>query len=129
MELLTIQNINKIEDNKFGVYKIYLYENGNPIVIRRFLKDDSSGLIYIGSAQKTSIRYRLTCFLKSTDPLYRQNNHSGGDKIKNNSNLREFVNKKQIMFELETFNNPRDLERNLLIAYRQSYGELPALNG
>lgn len=132
MEKLNDENIKtkEISQNN-GVYKIYLMKDNtiNPIKIVRILRNDDSGLIYIGAAEKTTLQYRLKCFINSKNPNYKQRNHSAGVKIKNNKNLLSFINNNELFFEVIICKKAMDEERTQLENYRNEFGELPPLNG
>ena len=130
MKLLTLENITK--DSSLiepGVYKIFLFERGLPKSISRFLNNDETGLIYIGAAEKTSLAYRLTCFLASKNSEKKQNNHSGGNKIKHNVQLSLFTSKLVFMYEVIVTKDAKKKEREMLKNYINYFGEVPPLNG
>ena len=130
MQILSLENILKLNNSSTGIYRIFLYkENGKPIDIHRLIGVDHFGLMYIGSSENNSIQYRLKCFLHSMDVSRKQNNHSGGLKISNNSNLRDFLKDKQLMFDYVLKNEARNLERELLNKYKSEFGEVPPSNG
>jgi hypothetical protein len=60
---LTQGNFDKLPDYA-GVYKIYAYQKNayESVIIRRFVKDDITGLVYIGMTHKQSLRLRLKNF-------------------------------------------------------------------
>ena len=121
--------LNDINLKKSGVYKIYLYKKGKPIPIYRFLNYDKSGLIYIGATEKTSIHYRLSCFLNSINPIRKQNNHSAGNKISKNKKLNQLIANSDLMFEFILTNQAKKYEKKELKDYRDLNGEVPPLNG
>lgn len=130
MQILSIENILLLNNSSIGIYRIFLCTmDGNPIAIQRLIEFDPSGLIYVGSSENNSIQYRLKCFLHSMDVTRKQNNHSGGLKICNNSKLQQFIENKQIMFDFIVVNEARNLEKELLEIYRNKFGEVPPLNG
>lgn len=130
MQILSLENINKLSEHFKGVYRIYLCdEKLNAIEIPRLIFSDKSGLIYIGSSQENSIQYRLKCFLHSMDVSRKQNNHSGGLKISNIPSLQRFLKNKQLMFDNVVEEEARSLERDLLTKYKSEFGEVPPLNG
>jgi len=117
------------ELKKSGVYKIYLYRKNKPISIKRFLNTDNSGLIYIGAAEKRPIYNRLCCFIKSINPNVRQNNHSGGKKVKENKMLLKHIGNSKLMFEYILTKKAKFLEKREIKNYSYKYGETPPLNG
>jgi len=131
MKSFTLTEINTKELlTSNGVYTIHLCDfNGNKIPIHRLCGEDSEGMIYIGAAQKTSLSYRLKTFFHSMNPQRRQNNHSAGNKISENENLRKWLNNHCLYFNVEITLNPKNLERNKLKEYKMKFGEIPPLNG
>lgn len=112
-----------------GVYKIFLFKDDKPITIPRFLGKDESGLAYIGAAEKTSLEYRLTCFIASKDLTKKQNNHSGGIKIKKQTKLLDLTNDLVFMYKVLLTSNAKEKEREMLKNYITEFGEVPPLNG
>jgi hypothetical protein len=131
MKSLTLNEIiSETLHSSNGVYIIHLCDlNGNPVPIYRLCGKDSEGHIYIGAAEKTTLSYRLITFLHSMNPERRQSNHSAGSKIKENENLRNWLNEYRLYFDVEISSNPKELERNKLNEYKMKYGEVPPLNG
>lgn len=130
MKELNIDNIKKdLALQKNGVYKIFLFKDEKPLTIPRFLSNDDTGLVYIGAAEKTPLAYRLTCFVASKNSKKRQNNHSGGDKIKSNGKLLELTNDLVFMYEVILASEAKEKEREMLKNYITEYGEVPPLNG
>ena len=130
MKKLNIENIKA--DKRLihpGVYKIFLFKNEKPITIQRFLENDDSGLVYIGAAGKTNLAYRLTCFMNSKRPDRKQNNHSGGKKIKVNKRLSEFASELIFYYEVIKTKDAKEKERDMLKNYFMKFGEVPPLNG
>ena len=119
----------KPELKKSGVYKIYLYRKNKPISIKRFLNTDNSGLIYIGAAEKRTIYNRLCCFINSINPKMKQDNHSGGKKIRNNKILLNYIGDNKLMFEYTPTKRAKFLEKIELRNYSYDFGETPPLNG
>jgi hypothetical protein len=113
--------------NTAGVYKIYLHSEGRPMAIPRVLKQDDSGLLYIGQS-RSNARYRLWCFLRSMNLNYRQHNHSGGMRVFHHQGLQELISKNELMFEFITSPEPKKLEEIELNNYRTAFGEVPPLN-
>lgn len=129
MKKLTIENLKIDESLKNpGVYKIYLF-NENPLTIQRFLKPDESGLIYIGSAEKTELSDRLSYFLNTINNNKKQNSHSAGFKIETNENLKSFLTQNTLMYDVILDLNAKKLEKNLIKKYKLEFGEVPPLNG
>lgn len=128
MKELTPANIQDLDTP--GVYRIFLFDSkGKPCAINRFIGSDSSGLIYIGAAEKTTIRYRLNAFLRSMDAAYRQDNHSGGKKVKERSVVANLVKNKRLFFSYLESLNAKKLETKELLKYIDKHGEVPPLNG
>lgn len=114
---------------KIGVYKIYLYSSNGPITINRFLGGDNSGLIYIGAAEKTTLKYRLENFLRTLDPENKTNSHSGGNKIKGNQEIKKFISKHVLMYDVITTASAKFDEKEEIKNYKDQFGEVPPLNG
>lgn len=130
MKELNINNI-KIDPplKQNGVYKIFLFKDEKPLVIPRFLANDETGLVYIGAAEKTALAYRLTCFLASKNSTTKQNNHSGGNKIRLNHKLVQFTSDLVLMYKVILTPEAKEKEREMLKNYSIEFGEVPPLNG
>ena len=126
MKKLNNLNIKGLE--KKGVYKIYLYFENKPYPINRILKVDSSGLVYIGCTKKQNFEKRLNNFILSSEKV-KTNNHSGGNKISINDNLKKLISSGKLMFEIIEFDNPLEEERKMIDQYFDEFGEKPPLNG
>lgn len=66
-----------------GIYLIFGYEDASlrePITIQRFLKADSSGLLYIGKA--TDLQRRISDAVCCISPDYADRKHSFGNRYK-----------------------------------------------
>jgi hypothetical protein len=125
---LTFSNIKDLDEH--GVYHIFLFDSeGEPSTINRFIGSDPSGLIYIGAAEKTTIRYRLNAFLRSMDVKYKQNNHSAGNKVLKNEGLNGLVDLNRLFFSVVHCANAKEMESEAIHSYAQKYGEVPPLNG
>jgi hypothetical protein len=130
MTLKPLNELQSLEIRRHGIYYIYLIDkHKNPCVINRFLKSDKTGLLYIGAAERTTLKYRLNSFLNSMSSGRRQNNHSGGNKIFVNPSLAHHINKHFLFFGFEESENAKELERIKLSEYRYEFGEAPPLNG
>jgi hypothetical protein len=128
MNELTLSNIQDL--GKPGIYRIFLFDSkGKPSTINRFIGSDPSGLIYIGAAEKTTIKYRLNAFLRSMDETRLQNNHSGGRKVKERHVVASLIKKRVLFFSYLECSNAKEIEKTELSEYLNSYGELPPLNG
>jgi hypothetical protein len=112
-----------------GVYKIYLYSSNGPITINRFLGGDNSGLIYVGAAEKSTLKYRLENFSRTMNPINRINNHSGGNKIKINQEIRKFILKGVLIYDVITTASAKLEEKKEIQIYKERFGEVPPLNG
>jgi hypothetical protein len=130
MKILDEIHLLENEFNRPGVYKIYLHLGENPLHINRICNIDKSGLLYIGSS-KSSMAYRLKCFIRSMDFNRKQNNHSAGVKVQNSVLLRDLIEKGCLYFECSPTksNDAHDSEIKALNEYKKSYGEVPPLNG
>lgn len=126
MKLLIKSNVKGLINR--GVYKIYLYFDNKPYPINRILKVDSSGLVYIGCTKKQNFEKRLNNFILSSEKN-KTNNHSGGNKISINDNLKKLISSGKLMFEIIEFDNPLEEERILIEKYFEEFGEKPPLNG
>jgi hypothetical protein len=111
-----------------GVYKIYFYVNDKPFSVNRILKCDMSGLFYIGCTNKQNFEKRLNNFILSSEKV-KTNNHSGGNKISINDNLKKLISTGKLMFEIIEFDNPLEEERKMIDQYFDEFGEKPPLNG
>ena len=130
MQLLTINNLKSDTNIDVpGVYQIYIQDNNKPLIINRLLKQDDSGLIYIGAAEKTNIHYRLKCFLNSKDPDRRQNNHTAGNKILHQVKLQKLIDQNKLFYNFITTKEAKKLEKSLIRKYINEFGEVPPLNG
>jgi hypothetical protein len=128
MKELTLSNIQDL--NKPGIYRIFLFDSkGKSSTINRFIGSDPSGLIYIGAAEKTTIKYRLNAFLRSMDETRLQNNHSGGRKVAKNDRLKEYIQDCRLFFSAEYCEDAKDKEFDAIKEYVGDYGEVPPLNG
>jgi len=130
MYRLTLEELQNANLPDHGVYFIYLFDNkAKPCNINRLLGIDSSGLLYIGAAARTTLKYRLSAFFNSMNPQRRQNNHSGGCKVLGIASLRSFVDENVLYFEVLDSEDAMEEERIQLSLYRESFGEVPPLNG
>lgn len=128
---ITQSYINKLPDY-IGVYKIYAYHKhtDEPIIIRRFVKDDISGLIYIGMTHKQSLRVRLKNFEISLRKE-KTRNHTAAIKLWRREKLNSL---KECRFfahcsdpvKLELV---KKLEQDEINEYINDFGESPLLNG
>ena len=131
MNPLTLSNINSKELlSSHGVYTIYLCDsNGHSVPIQRLCGEDKEGRLYIGAAEKKTLSYRLKTFYHSMNPLRRQNNHSAGNKICENENLRNWLKTHTLYFGVEIAFKAKDSEKIKLNKYKMKFGEVPPLNG
>ena len=128
LKKLTLENVNQINHN--GIYRIFLCnKNGNQVKVKRFCGIDNEGLIYIGAAQETTISNRLTNFIHSMNKTRKQNNHSAGKKICDNNQLSNYISKNTLYFDCIKVSNAKNREKTLLKLYKETYGEVPPLNG
>jgi hypothetical protein len=131
MKPLTLSNL---QDNtalsKHGVYTIYICDSyGKPVPINRLCGEDKEGRLYIGAAEKTALSYRLMAFIHSMNPDRRQNNHSAGVKIFNNLNLQKWLKQNTLYFDVHIALNAKTIEKDALEKYKDTFGEVPPLNG
>ncbi len=126
MKQLNINNIKGL--NKKGVYKIYFYVNDSPYPINRIIKSDKSGLVYIGCTNKQDFERRLNNFRLSMEKE-KTNNHSGGNKISLNDNLKNLISKGKLMFDTIEKEQPLEEEKKMIQNYFLEFGEKPPLNG
>ena len=130
MKELTLKNINSDKSILVnGVYLIYAYEGEKPKILSRLIGSDDSGLLYIGAAEKTTLKYRLNCFLMSSNQIVKQNNHSAGNKIKVNANLNGFIKQLTLNYKVIEAKDAKIKEKECLNQYKNKYGEVPPLNG
>lgn len=122
---------NKVEiDEKAGaesgVYKIYWVKNHQSQVICRLCKNDKSGLLYIGQTEGALVNrlneFRCSAFLNSS-------NHIAGKKYRQNETLKKLIRQEEIVAEIFPCNNPKKKETEMLLEYKNKYGEVPPLNG
>jgi hypothetical protein len=86
-------------------------------------KGYEDGLLYIGKAKKSSgrgLRKRITEFVKYGYSMV--NNHRGGRAIW------QLDNNKELLIKVIECDNPKIVERNELIKYKEIYGEYPFAN-
>ena len=126
MNELNRHNLFRLNDK--GVYKIYLFKNNIPYPIPRIIKNDTSGLIYIGCTNKQNLEVRLNNFLLSSTKS-KTNNHSGGNKISKSEVLKNLFSDGILMFEVFEHPSPLEEERTLIESYVKEFGEKPPLNG
>lgn len=108
----------------YGIYKLFWVINGQPQPINRLLDTDNSGLLYIGGTK--SVQGRLDNFRNSA--FRRGTNHTAGKKYREGK-LNRFISEGDIYAEVKYFHNALELERELLLNYRRTFGEIPPLNG
>ena len=128
---LTQDNIDQLPDYT-GVYKIYAYHKNEdkPVIIRRFSKDDISGLVYIGRTHKQSLRERLKNFEISLRKE-RTRNHTAAIKLWKRDRLKDLKQSRFFVCCSNPLdqNNAKNTEDNEIKKYIQDYGESPLLNG
>jgi hypothetical protein len=116
----------------FGVYKIYAYQKNadEPVTIRRFVKDDITGLVYIGMSHKQSLRSRLNNF-EISQRKAKTRNHTAAIKLWKREKLNSLKRCRffawcsdPIKLELVKMVEADEIKR-----YIQVYGESPILNG
>jgi len=128
---LTQSNIDKLPDY-VGIYKIYAYQKNadEPMIIRRFVEDDMTGLVYIGMTHKQNLRVRLKNFEISLRKE-KTSNHTGAIKLWKREKLNSL---KECRF-FAWCSDPIKLELVKIVEddeikkYIQDYGESPLLNG
>lgn len=116
----------------FGVYKIYAYQKNadEPVIIRRFVKDDITGLVYIGMTHKQSLRNRLNNFEISLRKV-KTRNHTAAIKLWKRVKLNSL---KECRF-FAWCSDPIKLELLKIVEddeikrYIQVYDKSPLLNG
>jgi hypothetical protein len=128
---ITQITIDKLPDH-IGVYKIYAFQKNEdePVIIRRFVKDDITGLVYIGMSIKQSLRVRLKNFEISLRKE-KTRNHTAAIKLWKREKLNSL---KECRFFV-WFSDPIKLEHVKIVEddeiknYIQDFGESPLLNG
>lgn len=128
---ITQANIDALPDYT-GVYKIYAYQKNadEPVIIRRFAKDDITGLVYIGMTHKQSLRVRLKNFEISLRKE-KTRNHTAAIKLWKRVKLNSL---KKCRFFACCSNElkkelAKDVERIQIERYVSQFGESPLLNG
>lgn len=109
-----------------GIYRIYWIKKGKPQPIPRIGGVDKTGLLYIGQTEVT-LRARLNQFRRSA--FLNSTNHSGGKKYRLNNKLKNLISPNEIFAEIVICKYAPDIENEELKDYRNTYGEVPPLNG
>ncbi len=109
-----------------GVYKLIAMSNGAPVAVDRFLGKDSDGVLYIGKAN--AFLDRVINLKKSILPQYVGTSHDCGTRYKSHQVIGERFPLSELYIQLWPSDNPTELERELLKAYRNCFGEVPPLN-
>ncbi len=128
---LTQDNIGNLADYT-GIYKIFAYQKNvdESVIIRRFVKDDITGLVYIGMTHKKSLRVRLKNFEISLRKV-KTRNHASAIKLWDRHSLQELRHCRFLVW----CSNPIKLEIVKMVEddeikkYIQVFGESPFLNG
>ncbi len=121
--------INKKFGEKGGVYILKCstsFNNFVPIPINRLLDCDTNGILYIGKAD--SFIDRVPNLKKSISPHYNSNSHQCGSRYKSNHKFKEKFPFDKLYLELHESDYPRNLEKDFLDNYEESFGELPPFN-
>lgn len=118
--------INETFGKSGGIYKIKAFNNNTPVIINRLLDSDKEGVLYIGMAN--SYLDRVITLRKSTDPEYISTNHEFGSRYKQHSTIKIKFPYDSLFIELQSSDNPNELEKIELRKYYAAFGELPPLN-
>jgi excinuclease UvrABC nuclease subunit len=111
-----------------GVYKIFsLNDNDEPRRLPRVLGVDQSGILYIGRSGNLNDRLRM--LWRVLQPNYRASAHTFGMNYKSLQVIQDAFPYDTLAIEFEENSEAKQLEKSLLEAYRQIYGEVPPLNG
>lgn len=111
-----------------GVYRIYsLDESDQPRPLQRVLGTDTEGILYIGKSGNLKARVRMLWRVLQND--YKATAHTFGMNYKSLQIIREAFPYDTLALEYEENPAPKAYEKNLLESYRQSFGEVPPLNG
>ena len=113
-----------------GVYIIYaLNSDQTPKPINRILKTDDRGILYIGQTTRQTFKDRLEMFRRVMNPGYLATAHSGALNLREIPALRTRFPATDIYVEVLPNSNPKAEEERLIEQYRQTFGEVPPLNG
>jgi hypothetical protein len=145
MEELKRINVNKLLEIRRtnlpktpGVYIVCWVKGGNRVTIPRFLRDDKSGILYVGSAENlarrlTSLRnYILDAFrtARGEKSRYKEIKHTLALSLLY-TNLVKVLSEEELLIYYKTFESvdeARDQEALILYEYTKYYGEPPPLN-
>lgn len=120
-------DINAAFNNGGGVYELYCTTSNNkPIPVCRLLKEDKSGVLYIGKAD--SFLDRVIELKKSISPNYVSGNHECGVRYKESFAIKEKFPYENLYVKLTGAENPRLTETEKLDGYIKEFGEVPPLN-
>lgn len=126
----------KLNDSKFhqkvpsesGVYFIYsILENGYPKIVQRVLKNDSSGILYIGKSK--NLKERLRMLFRVLNPeLYKADAHTFGKNYNQSSGLQDSFPLESLAVIYILSQDYSNLETTELKKYFEEFGEVPPLN-
>lgn len=117
----------KNEGNQKGVYVIIVLDNNVPKIIKRILGDDHDGVLYIGQTQR-SFTDRVEMFKRVMSTENKTIAHSGALNIKENKALRDYLKNCELVVKIFPSDNPKELEGEMIMAYKEVFGEVPPLN-
>lgn len=120
------QKINERHLERGGIYKVIVVNDAKPVIINRFLGNDSSGLIYLGKAN--SFLDRVIGLKKTISENFKSKSHIGGRRYNSNINIAKKFPFTNLYLELIEAQNPIIMERELLKKYFDEFGEVPPLN-
>jgi hypothetical protein len=109
-----------------GIYKLFSKRDGKIQPINRFLGQDENGTLYIGKA--TSYIDRVIGLKKTLDPKYKSSPHICGRRYNKNIRVQEAFPFTDLFVQLESSDDPVNREKELLLEYFNTFGEVPPLN-
>ncbi len=114
--------------NEVGIYKIYsLQENNIPHILRRLLKDDEEGILYICHSKKLKDRIRMLYRVLNPND-FAATAHTFGMKYRNSKILQKNFPKSTLAFTYEVDSQHEKKEKKLIKNYSEIFGEVPPLN-
>lgn len=120
------RHIQKLHQDRGGVYRIVSMRENKVVPIPRFLGYDQEGILYIGKAD--SFLDRVINLKKSISPGYNGTSHICGRRYKSLPNIAIQFPFESLYLELIETPTPLDTEQTLIRTYQQKFGEVPPLN-
>ena len=114
----------------FGVYRLVALASerdlARPATLNRVARQDTSGTLYIGEAG--NLARRLNELLRSGWGHRNEDSHGAIGMLKQIDCLDFYPNKLGIALHFTTLSDTRSVERDLIRAYINSFGDTPPLN-